>query len=454
MPIIHQLVKWVIVMAKLRIKDNSENDELQFKPISTLTRKVENKTLQQLEKEGIFVFPKTVNDTDDLSQDQFVLQQVNHAYRTGNVMGFLGAGEDRLAIQSRFSTGQHDYLLQYMLEKVLDFPNILNLDTDANRNHQFLNLLVFLFPYYLRTAMRKGPFKTYVRTQYNNQNILGVVDIARHIRCNVPFTGKIAYNQREFSYDNNLMELIRHTIEFIQTKSFGTQLLRTVNDEVMSVVSCTNQYNYQNRRKIMLQNQKNPVRHAYYQEYRNLQRLCLMILKHEKQQIGTGMQPIHGILFDGAWLWEEYIHILIGSQFYHPRNKAGEGAQRLFEKNNGLIYPDFISRNDDRRVIADTKYKPINNIGNRDYLQVLAYMFRFDARKGFYLYPESKKNAVKMLRLNQGSTYEGNVKPREDIQVTKCGLKIPTNVSNYEQFIEEIKRNETEFLQQLQADQN
>lgn len=87
-------------------------------------------------------------------------------------------------------------------------------------------------------------------------------------------------------------------------------------------------------------------------------------------------------------------------------------------------------------------------------MQVLAYMFRFDARKGFYLYPESKKNAVKMLRLNQGSTYERNVKPREDIQVTKCGLKIPTNVSNYEQFIEEIKRNETEFLQQLQADQN
>lgn len=452
MPIIHQLLKWVIVMAKLRIKDNSENDELQFKPISTLTRKVENKTLQQLEKEEIFVFPETVNDTVDLSQNQCVLQQVNHAYRTSNVMGFLGEGKDRLVIQSRFSTGQHDYLLQYMLEKVLDFPNILNLDTDANRDHQLLNMLVFLFPYYLRTAMRKGPFKTYVRTQYNNQNIRGVVDIARHIRCNVPFTGKIAYNQREFSYDNNLMELIRHTIEFIQTKSFGTQLLRTVNDEVMSVVSCTNQYNYQNRRKIMLQNQKNPVRHAYYQEYRNLQRLCLMILKHEKQQIGTGMQPIHGILFDGAWLWEEYIHILIGSQFYHPRNKASEGAQRLFEKNNGLIYPDFISRNDDRRVIADTKYKPINNIGNRDYLQVLAYMFRFDARKGFYLYPESKKNAVKMLRLNQGSTYERNVRPREDIRVIKCGLKIPTNVSNYEQFIEEIKRNEIEFLQQLQAD--
>ena len=39
-------------------------------------------------------------------------------------------------------------------------------------------------------------------------------------------------------------------------------------------------------------------------------------------------------------------------------------------------------------MIADAKYKPIDNIGNKDYLQVLAYMFRFDAKKGFHFYPE------------------------------------------------------------------
>lgn len=44
------------------------------------------------------------------------------------------------------------------------------------------------------------------------------------------------------------------------------------------------------------------------------------------------------------------------------------------------------------RIIADAKYKPIKNIGNRDYLQVLAYMFRFDAKAGYYLYPESENS--------------------------------------------------------------
>lgn len=69
----------------------------------------------------------------------------------------------------------------------------------------------------------------------------------------------------------------------------------------------------------------------------------------------------------------------------------------------GLIYPDFIGKDVDNRIIADAKYKPIDNIGNKDYLQVLAYMFRFDARKGFYLYPESDNEEDIELKLNRGS---------------------------------------------------
>ena len=100
---------------------------------------------------------------------------------------------------------------------------------------------------------------------------------------------------------------------------------------------------------------------------------------------------------------------MIKEEFYHPRNKGGSGAQRLFaedeeSKKIGLIYPDFISKTTDNRIIADAKYKPLNNIGNKDYLQVLAYMYRFDSRKGFYLYPESEGNKSLILHLLKGST--------------------------------------------------
>lgn len=433
-------------MKLLKIKDNSQHKKDTFSGISTLTGKIADKTLDQLEREGVFVFPEYIDDAEDITRDQMILQSVNDSYRSGNVMGFIGCGNERLIIESRFSGEEDDYFFQYLIDRVLDFPNLVDLETDANQDNRLFNFLLFLFPYYLKTAMRKGLFKEYIRHNYNDGYVKGTIDIARHIEKNTPFTGNVAYSQREFSHDNSLMELVRHTIEFIKRKPYGTKILVKVKDEVKLVIDATSGYEPYDRQRIIEQNKKNAVRHAYFREYLALQRLCLLILRHQKHQIGSGSKQIYGILFDGAWLWEEYVNSLIDEIFYHPMNKGGKGAQRLFEGNIGLIYPDFISRDNEARIIADAKYKPIDNIGNRDYLQVLAYMFRFDAKAGFYLYPEAEGADDMKLRLNQGSTYESNVMPRDDISITKHGLKIPADTADYEGFAARMRINEQEFV--------
>lgn len=434
-------------MKLLKIKDNSQHKKDVFSDISALTGKIADKTLDQLEREGVFVFPEYIDDAEDITRDQMILQSVNDSYRSGNVMGFIGCGNERLIIESRFSGEEDDFFFQYLLDRVLDFPNLVDLETDANQDNRLFNFLLFLFPYYLKTAMRKGLFKKYIRHNYNDGNVKGTIDVARHIEKNTPFTGKVAYSQREFSYDNSLMELVRHTIEFIKRKPYGSKILINVKDEVKLVIDATPGYEPYDRQRIIDQNKKNEVRHAYFREYLALQRLCLLILRHQKHQIGSGSKQIYGILFDGAWLWEEYVNSLIDEIFYHPMNKGGKGAQRLFEGNIGLIYPDFISRDNEARIIADAKYKPIDNIGNRDYLQVLAYMFRFDAKAGFYLYPEAEGADDLKLRMNQGSTYESNVMPRDDISITKHGLKIPVDVTDYDEFTARMKNSEREFIQ-------
>ena len=433
-------------MKLLKIKDNSQQKKEAFSQIRNLTGKIADKTLEQLERDGVFVFPEIVRDAEDITQDQMILQSVNDTYHTSNVMGFLGCGDERLIIESRFCGDGEDFFFQYLLDRVLDFPNIVDMEADANHNNQLFNFLLFLFPHYLKTAMRKGLFKKYIRRRYNDENVKGTIDVARHIENNTPFVGNVAYSQREFSYDNSLMELVRHTIEFIKRKPYGNKLLIKVKDEVKMVIDATRGYEPYDRQKIIEQNKKNAVHHAYFREYLALQRLCLLILRHQKHQIGTGLRQIYGILFDGAWLWEEYINSLIEDIFYHPMNKGGKGAQRLFDGNVGLIYPDFISRNSKMRMIADAKYKPIDNIGNRDYLQVLAYMFRFDAKTGYYLYPEVGTSDDLKLWMNRGSTYEANVSPRDDICVIKHGLKIPVYATDYASFVAEMKLSEQEFV--------
>ena len=80
----------VMGMKLLRIKDNSRSQKSFFSPIENLTAKIADKTLEQLEGEGVFVFPGNLQRMEDLTAEQMILQGINDAYQTGNVMGFLG----------------------------------------------------------------------------------------------------------------------------------------------------------------------------------------------------------------------------------------------------------------------------------------------------------------------------------------------------------------------------
>lgn len=74
-------------MKLLRIKDNSQQKKDAFSQVARLTGKIADKTLEQLEREGVFVFPETVKDAEDITQDQMILQSVNDTYRSAG--GFL-----------------------------------------------------------------------------------------------------------------------------------------------------------------------------------------------------------------------------------------------------------------------------------------------------------------------------------------------------------------------------
>lgn len=67
-------------MSRIKIKDNSRIPKASLSGISLLTSKIADKTLEQLEKEGIFVFPEILRDADDITKDQMILQSVNNYY--------------------------------------------------------------------------------------------------------------------------------------------------------------------------------------------------------------------------------------------------------------------------------------------------------------------------------------------------------------------------------------
>ena len=390
----------------------------------------------------------SIDDTDDRIGDSTIVDiytedENSIRIKSGNIMGFVGRKNQQMKIYSRFDNQKHDFFLHYMLQKVFSF-NIFNLDFTSSEDNVF-EFLVYMFPAMLKKAMRQGVYKEYRKFRHNDANVRGTIDISRHIRENFPFRGTVAYNTKEYSFDNSITELIRHTIEYIKTIPSGDIILssdKTVEDCIKKIISYTPSYSHTERIKI-IQDNLLPCNHPFYTEYTALQKLCVQILRQEEIKYGTDDDRIYGILFDGAWLWEEYLNTLLCEKgFIHPENKLGTGAIYLFE-HGGQRFPDFWKQD----IVLDAKYKKLAINGNRldierdDVHQIMAYMYRLKASKGGIVCPyDGEKNKIISQNMHKDS-YLGSL--------SLYALAIPKNCSSYEDFTELIVENERTLLEEL-----
>ena len=373
------------------------------------------------ENGDLLVFPRDLKDgedqldkTDDPVYD-FDNNPDNPRIKTGNVMGFVGfPNGTQLMIRSRFSNfanGEndgknngknerfHDWFLQYLLGKVFNFsPAAFKLDFTKGEEG-ILDFMAFFFVSAFRNAMRQGVYRAYRTFEHDDANVRGPIDIPRQISRNTPFAGKIAYHSRERSADNDVTQLVRHTIEFIERRPNIRYLLRdpNVRSDVQEIRNVTPSYSPMALRSVLNANVR-PLRTAYFDKYIPLQYICRQILRHKKLSYGmSGKEKIHGILFDGSWLWEQYMCRMImeaGLDVVHPDNRTGKDPVLPFENSSiGRFFPDFYAR--DQRFVLDAKYKRLigadgkegNNPDSQDLQQVIAYMHVLDAEYGVFLFP-------------------------------------------------------------------
>ena len=431
----------------IRITDNQQlikkEDFVEIYP--KISQVLLDRTLESLSQEdGIFIFPNDLMNSPDLDKDQKILETFNQEIKTGNVIGFLGYGQERLTISSRFSDESNDHFLHYLLQKVLNI-NLTSLDVGLSPEDKLYQLLMYLFPKYLQAAIRKGLYKEYQRFSHNDSHVKGVIDVGNHLKRNVPFIGNIAYTTREFTYDNPLMQLIRHTIEYINNqKSIGQEVLDnllTSRENVAEIVRVTPSYKLADRAKIIRGNQSKPLRHAYFHEYRKLQELCLMILNRGKHGLGYQEQKIHGILFDVAWLWEEYVYTLLPKGFVHPRNKDKTDGISVFSVGKRKVYPDFYDR--ERKIVLDAKYKKLEftekGINREDLFQLISYSYILKAEKAGLIFPSIEQSVNS--EIGEVAGY--------GVLLKKWSIQIPQNASSYRGFCEMMESSEEIFKRNI-----
>ena len=174
---------------------------------------------------------------------------------------------------------------------------------------------------------------------------------------------------------------------------------------------------------------------------------------------------VYGILFDGAWLWEEYLYTIFkekGIHIIHAKNKTGENGISLYEKGQKCYYPDFYYRGADaeKSFVLDAKYKRLNkghhideqsgenaiSINRDDLFQMITYMHVLPAKHCSLLYPLE-------IEENNSVTYVVKANPRNlkgfGGEISGYGLRIP-KATDIKTFWSEMKKTEEQFSEKFQ----
>lgn len=421
-------------------------------------RQIADCSLDSLKDQGghnLWLFPPKGDRYDDKIQDEYILNVSGNTITTGNIMGFVGCGGTELTIRSRFSNKDgNDWFMQYMLQKVFAI-NIFDLKHTTNSENS-LDIAALMLPYFLQKALSQGLYREYAVKQYNDSRVRGALDISRHIKENFPFkNGKIAYSTREYTYDNSITQLIRHTIEYIKTKKVSAAAVLYSSSEtqanIKQIIDATPSFRKSDVNKVILANLR-PKIHPYYSEYRPLQRLCLQILRNERLSYGSESEKIHGILFDGAWLWEEYLDLTFAKAGYqHPENRTGKGKLLVFKNRKKYPrYPDFI-KND---TIADAKYKVLlkhsndliyDDLSRDDLNQMITYLHITSSNNGIFVNPIN----FRVTNPENGEFFPetafcarvGELYGDSGI-IYIIGMNIPQECKTYKEFVEHMTNNE------------
>ena len=435
------------------VADNSSRTITQAHHDALLS--IAGQSIAELNKHNkILIFPKDFEKSDgDIGrQTVFEIKKSDKGelhLSTGNIMGFIGINGVQVRIDSRFAAGDaHDYFLHYMLYRAFSM-NVLDLKYSSDCTGRFY-LLYCAFIHQLKAAYRQGIYKTYVRNQYNDTHLRGSIDIARHIKQNQPFRGDIAYSLRERSASNPLMMLVRHAIEIMRSKPFGNVLLtrdKEVQAAVNMVVQATPAYHRGERMHVLRSNARD-IQHPYYTEYGLLQRIARMIVSGQEQNYGASKDQAYGVLFDGAWLWEQYLaKVLEPAGFIHADNITHTHPIYLFTGNKFKRYPDYYTK--DYSMILDAKYKKLDHKNtdddsnsktsyDRDDLhQLIAYMYITKAQSSGFIYPSQESGLCCCKEIGELNGYGGSI--------YKYGVCIPVNAKGMDDFCVQMERIEDEM---------
>lgn len=328
---------------------------------------------------------------------------------TSNLMGVVRLPDRKthgglvVEVRSRFDRQGEDPnrgqpFVNYLLSRIydVDFAGLVPAD-----NQSSWDVLVALqFVRLLGEAISGGLYKQYRNFRLNDFNFKGRLDLARHIRENMPVGRGIAYEKREIVFDVPLNHLLRHAAELIDKKWPGMIARNHAALKMLALLRVnTPTWNARGASEILRRKDSHcQVMHPFFRErYEPLRELAVMLLSDDCIGVygADEEREVSGVIFNGAWLWEEYLATVLTPKGFVHSDCASIGRHDVFSDCHNQygqgLYPDFY-REHHGGIVLDAKYKHSpqglkSDVQRLDVFQMMTYVLNTGARTAGLIYP-------------------------------------------------------------------
>jgi 5-methylcytosine-specific restriction endonuclease McrBC regulatory subunit McrC len=373
-------------------------------------------------------------------KDDFVLsiQEINNKFtiKTGNFIGKFKYENIEFEINSRFGEAFLIRMLEVVENVYFSKSEIIG---GKNKKEDFSKkILYLLFIQKLEKAFLLGFPKEYQRIKKRDLKLKGKIDIKNFIKKDIPFSGKISYEYKEFKEVQIIIDIIYKAVKIIQKEvpiSNISHILPFLKENHTKVKITPSLIKKAKKSKAL----KNPI----FTKYKEVLNLAEIILN---QNGFSGVEKNFGFLVDVASLFESYIYSLLRREFddwdVYKEKEINLYENSFFERK---IKPDIVMQKDEKCLVFDCKYKRMDYIGKNqyglgdvdrcDFFQIHTYMSWFEKNytllAGGLIYPLPKRREVI-------DNYFGD----KTIKFVIEGIEV-------DEEIDKIKKNEEKFLQNL-----
>lgn len=306
-----------------------------------------------------------------------------------------------------------------MLKTLRDSPfKHLELSVQDIERYPLLEAFVLMFVREVKLLLQRGLRCDYISIESNHNVLKGRLLFNEHLRQNFIHKERFFTASDEFSPNIAPNRLLKTTLLFLANQGFSPR----IQSQILALLLYFDEIDEAQNIEADFSACPNS---RHFKAYENLLAWCKVFLKHLSFCPSGTKTRADSLLFDMNVLFESFVawHLkkAVESNEINVRMQVRE---QLAHSAQFAIRPDIVLdfTGDKQAVIADTKYKRIDCMGDiqhADLYQVLAYLNAFDCKNALLIYPQLESNnqqplqkprlAFKSFRLPQDSSPKAHI---------------------------------------------